>query len=185
MSYKRDQDANRQAEVFNLIAERSVRLGSFTLASSRKSNLYFDLRTLIFSPEVKLLLPLIDLGSPGTIHAVGGPAVGSIPLVTALALKHNLPFFAIRQQAKNHGVSGDSLIVNSQPIGTPVALLEDVTTSGKSLLQAIRAAEFDGLNVIRCITVIDRQMGARELLQSAGYQLEALFLQSEFNNLTV
>lgn len=174
--------ADRQA-LLNLILEVSFERKEVTLASGKKSNFYLDLRQTLMRPKGVSLagrLVLDRLQSGTTIEAVGGMAVGAVPLVSAvLAAAANDPAtdgllgFFVRKEAKKHGM-GKQLEGGFQA-GQSVALVEDTTTTGGSTLDALDIVEAAGGTVARVICLVDRGEGAQEAFAKRGVELEALF----------
>ena len=157
-------------------------LGEFTLASGRKSEYYFDSKKLTLDPPgARFVATRIveKLDSVGIRH-VGGVAYGAIPIVSHIALLSDLrdgaPIRAFyhRKEAKGHGTTS-SAEGQFPPTGEPVAIVEDVVTTGGSLLEAIRQAEAGGYNVTHAMTLVDRDEGGREAVEAAGYEFWSLF----------
>lgn len=168
-----------------LLNEKSVRRGRFTLASGRVSDLYVDARQTTLHAEGAWLVGrlILDRLQP-EIRAVGGMTLGADPIacaVAALSMDRGRPVhaFLIRKEPKGHGTASQVEGMANLPAGTPVAVVEDTTTTGGSLLRAVRLAEEVGLRVVQCITVVDREEGAAEAVAAAGYVLEALTTRSE------
>ena len=118
------------------------------------------------------------------IVAVGGLCLGAAPIVSSVATVSwvwNRPVhgFLVRKTAKQYGTCQWIEGVERLPYGGPVCILEDVCTTGDSVLDAITKAENEGLHVAQVITIVDRQEGARERIAAAGYNLEALILKEE------
>ena len=156
--------------------------GDFTLASGKKSDYYFDSKQLTLDPRgahfvtERLVEKLDALG----IRYVGGTAYSGIPLASQVALYSQMrtgePISAFyhRKEAKGHGTNS-VLDGKKPPKGTRVVILEDVVTSGKSLLRAIELAEVDGCRVTHALTLVDRDEGGREAVEAAGYEFWSLF----------
>ncbi len=156
--------------------------GEFTLASGKKSEYYFDSKKLTLYPPGALFVArrivekLDELG----IGYVGGVAYGAIPIVSHVAmfseLREGEPIHAFyhRKEAKGHGTEalGEG---HFPPAEQPVAILEDVVTTGVSLLDGIRKAERDGCRVTHAMTLVDRDEGGREAVEAEGYEFWSLF----------
>jgi len=178
--------ADRQA-LLNLILDVSFERKEVTLASGKKSNFYLDLRQTLMRPKGvslagKLVLDRLQTGPP--VDAVGGMAVGAVPLVSAvLAAAANDPAtdgllgFFVRKEAKKHGM-GKQVEGGFAP-GQTVALVEDTTTTGGSTLDALDLVEAAGGKVARVICLVDRGEGAQEAFEERGVKLEALFDRSD------
>ena len=169
-------------ELLNLILEVSFEKRKVVLASGRESNFYLDLRQTLMRPKgVQLAgqLVLEKLKDGPEIAAVGGMAVGAVPLVSAvLGAASNddgmagLVGFFVRKEAKKHGLARQ--IEGPFADGMPVALVEDTTTTGGSTLQAAEIVRAAGGDVRRVICLVDRGEGAREAFAAADLELEAV-----------
>lgn len=168
-----------------LLKTLSVRTGTFTLASGKTSDFYVDVRQTSLHAQgcIAIAEAILDRLDPSVV-AVGGMTLGADPLACSTATLAGLrgrPLhaFIVRKQPKGHGV--EQLVVGrgNLPEGASVAVLEDTTTTGGSLLRAIRAVEDSGLNVVQVITVVDREEGAVDALALAGYTLDAITNRTE------
>jgi len=172
-----------------LIAKLSYREGTFTLTSGKKSDFYIDCKQTTLSAEGaylcgKLMFQAIqDSNIP--CSGVGGMTLGADPLVTAVSIvsfleKKPIPAFIIRKEKKGHGTG--SWIEGKANIkqGSTVALLEDVVTTGGTLLKAIERTEEEGYKVGCIVALVDRLEGGREALKEKGYDLISLFTREDF-----
>ena len=156
--------------------------GDFTLASGKKSDYYFDSKQLTLDPRGALFVTksLVDKLDALDIRYVGGTAYSGIPLASQVALYSEIrdgepiKAFYHRKEAKGHGTNS-VLDGKRPPEGTAVVILEDVVTTGDSLLRAIQLAEADGCRVTHAISLVDRNEGGREAVEAAGYKLWSLF----------
>ena len=181
-------DRNQLLELLHRLSyeEREV-----TLTSGRKSNFYIDGKQATCHARGALLTGRLfyqrirAAGIP--IKGVGGLTMGADPIVAAIsvvsALENDpLHAFLIRKEPKGHGkqlwIEGDK---NLQP-GDPVAIVEDVVTSGGSLLKAVERARAHELEVRMALTLVDRGEGGAEFLADHGLQLEALFTIEDLKN---
>ena len=112
------------------------------------------------------------------IDKVAGPALGAVPIATAVSLESKLPLLMIRKEKKGYGTS--KLIEGELLEGDNVIVVEDVSTTGGSLLKAIKAIQENGGNVKRAFVVVDRQEGAIEEFEKEGITLEPLISVDEF-----
>jgi orotate phosphoribosyltransferase len=173
-----------RARLLEVLAQRSLRFGSFTLASGATSPFYVDVRKTSLDPEGATLLGrlmydacAVDIEA-GRITAVGGLTLGADPLVMALALEafargHRLEAFLVRKAQKAHGT--ENLIEGNLSPGAKALVVEDVLTSGGSALQAIAAARAAGATVERAWCAVDRRAGGTEALAGVGVRAEACF----------
>ena len=156
--------------------------GEFTLSSGKKSDYYFDSKKLTLDPAGARFVArqLVDRLDAENIRYVGGVAYGAIPIVSHVVmltgLREDKPIRAFyhRKDSKEHG-TGAAAEGQFPPQGEPVAIVEDVVTTGGSLLQSIRHAEDSGYNVTHALTLIDRDEGGREAIEAAGYKFWSLF----------
>lgn len=171
--------------LLEIIRVRSYEEREVTLSSGRKSNFYIDGKQTTLDPEGAYLVGRIIYHMvKGKVEAIGGPTLGADPIVTAVALTSYLEgdpiaAFIIRKEPKGHGkglwIEGDKALRQ----GARVAIVEDVVTTGGSLLKAIEVAKGHGLEVVQVLALVDREEGGREELAKAGYRLEAVFTRRE------
>jgi len=176
----------KRDRAFELIKQRSYREGEFVLASGKKSNFYLDMKPTMFHPEGANLLAelVLDKLSEANVDYVGGMAVGAIPLVTAVTVlsartPRPLPGFFVRKEAKDHGTKRRVDAV-ADLHGKNVAILEDVTTTGDSAMQAVEAATAAGAQVVLVLSLVDRGEGAVEFYKAKGIPFAWLFHLNEF-----
>lgn len=153
--------------------------GEFTLTSGKKSNYYFDGKKVTLSPEgaYQVGKAIFDQLAVVEIDAVGGVPVGAYPIVAAVALVSYLegkpiPAFIVREEAKEHGTQ--KKIEGHLKEGSRVAMVDDVVTSGGSLLRAIKAVEAVNCKVVKVIVLLDRHEGGSDKLKAEGYDFSAL-----------
>ena len=151
--------------------------GDFTLSSGKKSNFYIDCRKITLHPQgAKLIGKIILEKIKGLkIDAVGGMTLGADPIVGAVIMLSDIPGFIVRKKEKEHGTK--QKIEGHLKKGWNVLIVEDVSTTGGSALQAIQTVEFAGAKVVKVISVVDREEGAKEGL--ANYNFEPIFKKSE------
>jgi len=166
-----------------LFRERALQFGDFTLASGKKSSYYVNSKKVLFHAEAIALLgeALFDATADLELQAIGGLEVGAIPMAAAALTAYHrhgrsLEGFFVRKQVKEHG-SKDRVegLVNS---GDRVAVIDDVLTTGGSVVQAIEAVEAKGATVVRVVCICDRLQGARDAL--AKYDFRPIFTIRDF-----
>ena len=153
--------------------------GEFTLTSGKKSNYYFDGKKVTLSPEgaYQVGKAIFDQLAGAGIDAIGGVPVGAYPMVAAVALVSHLegkpiPAFIVREETKEHGTKRK--IEGHLKEGSRVAMLDDVVTTGGSLLRAIKAVEATNCKVVKVIVLVDRHEGGSDRLKEEGYDFTAL-----------
>jgi len=169
-----------------LLMELSVRTGEFTLKSGKKSNYYIDARLTTLDPEGARLTGALMLESirrhvPDAV-AVGGPTLGADPIIVATSLagagdRNPLRMFIVRGESKIHGML--RTIEGHLRPGDKVAIVEDVLTTGGSVLRAIGEVERAGGVVGGVFVIVDRLEGGRENLEVKGYPLYPIFTIDE------
>lgn len=156
------------------LSEAAFLRGTFVLSSGRTSEYYIDKYLFETRPDVlRDVARLLARSLPPETTRLAGPALGGIPLATAVALETGLPFVIVRPEAKDHGTG--RTIEGSLSPGDRVVVLEDVVTTGGQAVRAARAIAAAGGQVILILAVVDRNEGGREGVEGAGYRFEALF----------
>lgn len=164
-----------------LLKKEALKKGKFVLSSGKTSNYYLDGRIITLTPEGAYLAAsiILELIKDKDIQAIGGPTLGADPIVGAVAaLSHlkkvSIKTFIVRKSAKEHGtqrqIEGPQLMPGSR-----VVLVDDVATTGKSLVEAKEALDKIGVRVKKAIVIVDRNEGARENLAKHSLDLEAIF----------
>lgn len=160
-----------------LIACGAVRFGDFTLASGAKSAYYIDIKRASTDPKVLRLMGDGLAARVGRARRIAGMELGAVPLAAAAALASGVPYLMVRKKAKDHGTA--SRIEGPFAAGEEVVVVEDVTTSGGSSLEAVKVLREAGLVVTRVVTVVDRQAGADKAFADVGVALESLVTAKE------
>ena len=168
-SMSREQLAHR-------IAEASLLRGEFTLRSGRKSSYYLDKYLFSTQPDILHELGRMFAERIEAIKGVtklAGAELGGIPLVCAASVSSGIPSLFIRNQKKDYGTA-KQLEGALQP-GDIVVIVEDIATTGGQVLEAAKVITDAGAEVVMIICTIDRQEGARENIEGAGFAFDALF----------
>ncbi len=167
--------------LIKLLKENNVFLeGDFTLSSGKKSNYYINMKKAITNPEILSTIAklITDMIKEDDVDKVAGPALGAVPIATAVSLESEIPLLMIRKEKKGYGTS--KLIEGELNEGDKVIVVEDVTTTGGSLLKAIKAIQDNGGIVKRAFVVVDRLEGAKENFDNENIILEPLINVDEF-----
>jgi len=160
-------------------SEGAILFGRFVLTSGKESDYYINVKKLITNPKaLKLIAELMkekteELGVE--FDRVAGPELGAVPIATALSLETGKPLVIVRKKPKGHG-TGSQIEGEVKP-GDRVLLVEDVTTTGGSVLRSAEVLEKEGAEVAAILVVVDREEGARENL--ADYRFVPLVTVSE------
>lgn len=176
---------DKRERLKEILVDVSILKGDFTLASGKKSSYYIDARLTTLHPAGLSLVAEImfaEITKDSDISSVGGPTMGADPIVGALialshAQKKPLNGFLVRKQEKQHGTG--KLIEGNLKEGDRVAIVEDVVTSGGSLLKAADAVENQGGVIKKVFVIVDREEGAEEKIRARGYDFYSIFKISE------
>ncbi len=178
-------DADRK-RLRQLIETLSLRVGEeFTLASGRKSNVFFNLKQTMLHPEGASLMAdaILRILEARDVHNVGGLEMGAVPMVSALCVKsfgrYDLNTFFVRKQVKDHGARQG--LDGHLEEGAEAIILDDVVTTGGSVMQAVEAARSRGCTVKTVVAIVDREEGGAEALAKEGLELVSLYKMRDFN----
>jgi orotate phosphoribosyltransferase len=168
-----------------LIREKSLQFGNFTLASGKQASYYLDCRNVTLDATGALLIGtgMLDLLRSDMPALVGGMAIGADPITAAIltvagASGMSLRGVMVRKEAKQHGTG--KFVEGPFAAGEELVIVEDVVTTGGSSLLAIERAEAVGLKVRRVLAIVDRLEGGREAFAARGYELTTLFTIRDF-----
>lgn len=159
----------------------AILYGDFTLSSGKKSKYYIDIKKASTDPmileevadEMAHILERDDIA----VDRIAGVVLGSVPLAVALSLRTGIQFVMIRKEPKDHGTG--RLIEGSLEKGMKVLVVEDVVTSAGSAAYAIEVLRKAGAEVDHVLSVVDREEGGREKLESMSTKLHALVTASD------
>jgi orotate phosphoribosyltransferase len=162
-----------EQKLLQLLTERSFQRGSFRLASGDLSDYYIDGRmSEVFSEGAFLIGEVLFERTQGlAFEAIGGLAVGAVPLTTAAVIAYHrhgrrMEGFWVRDKVKEHGTQ--KLVEGNLKPGSRVVIVDDVITRGESALKAIDGALAHGCSVVQVLALVDRLKGAGELFRQRG-----------------
>lgn len=155
----------------------AVQFGEFVLASGEKSDYYVNMKMALTEPVILKDVAVAVAEKVEGADRLAGVELGAIPLVVAVALETGLPYIMVRKEKKGHGTR--KRIEGRLNKGDKVVVLEDVTTSGKSLLKAADAIKEDGGVVDRVVVIVDRQEGAADLFVNEGIEFVPLLIKDD------
>jgi orotate phosphoribosyltransferase len=175
----------RLVEVLKALSYRRMRV---VLASGRESDFYVDARQTTLNAEGAWLIGnLVYEALLPEVVGVGGMTLGADPIASstaAVSFHRGRPVhaFLVRKELKEHGTGKWIEGRGSLPDGSPVCIVEDTTTTGGSLLKAVDRAESEGMRVVQCLTIVDREEGAAEALAARGLTLHRLVRRAELES---
>ena len=166
--------AGLRERTWSRLTQAAFLRGEFVLSSGRRSTFYIDKYLFETRPDLlrdvaRLLAHLL----PPETTMLAGPALGGIPLATAVALETGIPFVIVRGEAKQYGTA--RTIEGRLGRGDRVVVIEDVVTTGAQAVRAGREIEAAGGRVLLVLAVVDRSEGARETVEAAGYRFGSLY----------
>ena len=154
------------ATLIDHLRHHALLTGRFTLRSGEETTWYVDARRTTFDgPGARLVGDAVLGVLEPEVVAVGGMTMGADPIAVAtavIAAERDRPLrsFSVRKEEKEHGVGGR--LVGPVESGMTVAVLEDTTTTGGSMMAAVEVARSEGLIVTQAITLVDRSEGVAE-----------------------
>lgn len=176
-------------ELYDYIKNNGIVFEHVRLSSGVESDYYYDLRKVSHHPHGLRLIAgqLLKVIKKTDAKSVGGLATAAIPVSTAVVLeasrfgeyKNSLTAFFVRDKVKDHGLMKqiEGMVEN------PVAIVDDVLTSGQSIMKAINAAEAHGYTVVCVACILDREEhGVENILTQNGIRYTPLFRHSDFKS---
>ncbi|GAA3625146.1 orotate phosphoribosyltransferase [Microlunatus ginsengisoli] len=168
-----DTPADDRSALIERIRELAVVYGRVTLTSGREADYYVDMRRVTLDGAAAPIVGRVmrALVEDWDFDAVGGLTLGADPVATSMlhaaaAAGERLDAFVVRKEAKKHGMQ--RRIEGSPVEGRRVLVVEDTSTTGGSPLAAVEAVREAGAEVVGVATIVDRDTGAREVIQEAG-----------------
>ncbi len=199
-------DREQIEQLGELMRRYCIQHGDFTLASGRSGKYYYNGKRVTLRPSAAKLIgeALVDVALAAGAEAVGGPALGAVPIATAVGMasltrERELPVFVVRMEQKAYGArdriaepyastelgevaeDGEELMA----AGRPVAMVEDAITTGGSVLKAIEAVEALGCKVVLVAVLLERHEGGGDALRSRDYDVLSIFRTDEEGQLSV
>jgi orotate phosphoribosyltransferase len=165
-------------QLIERIRQTALLRGDFTLRSGRKSQYYLD--KYLFETQPDILAALGERFSKrvdASIDRLAGAELGGIPLVAAAAMATGKPCVLIRNQKKEYGTAKQ--LEGKLQAGDRVVIVEDIATTGGQVLEAAKVLTELGAKVVKIVAVIDRQEGARQNIENAGYVFESLLTKTD------
>jgi len=160
--------------VFELENIGAIQKGEFVLKSGMKSNIYIDLRLTVSSPKLlKIITKLIwEKVKDQKFDLVCGVPYTALPFATTLSLEHNIPMVMRRKEIKSYGTK--KMIEGIFQMGQTCLVVEDLITTGASIIETIQSLEDVGLRVTDVVAFLDREAGGSKTLEKMGYRVHTL-----------
>lgn len=184
---------SRKADVEKLkelVEKKALLPGDFTFASGMKSQYYIDGRMVTLLPKGAYLVGkmIFDLIADLGVDAVGGPTLGADPIVTSVVIESHqmgnpIHGFIVRGGVKDHGTQKQ--VEGYLKEGWQVVIVDDVITTGSSILRAIKVVEEKGCKVVKVVTLLDWLQGGSKELQRRGYDFTAFLRADNSGNIYI
>lgn len=151
-------------DFINLLKEcDAIQFGRFVLTSGAVSNYYIDIKRASTNPHILKKIAETMAEYTKGYDLIAGMELGAVPLVVALSLETGIPFIIIRKEKREHGLGKQ--IEGGDVKGKKIIIVEDVTTSGGSVIKSINILRENKANVDEVIAVVDREGGTKEKLE--------------------
>lgn len=178
-------DGGLRSELHGLLYDRAFTFGDFVLTSGLRSDFYFDGKQVTLEGRGLYLVSrlILERCRELRIDVVGGLTLGADPIAAGVAALSGagqpLRAFIVRKEPKGHG-TGVLIEGPSLRAGDRVMVVDDVITTGGSLLRAVEALADQPVEIVETLAVVDREEGGREAIEACGLRVHSLFVRSEF-----
>ena len=172
-------DSRHRDLIIGLAELGALQFGDFTLASGQRSSLYVDLRLLVSQPSLMSTAARAYTGLLESLRCdrIAGIPYAALPIGAAVSLASGVPLIYNRKETKSHGLGKD--IEGIWQPGERVVVIEDVITTGGSIVRTVELFRSAGLVVEDAIVLLDRQQGGVENLQQAGIRVHSVLALDE------
>jgi orotate phosphoribosyltransferase len=165
-----------------LLSNGNIRFGKFTLSSGKESDYYVDVKSALLNPGFlkmisKRVAPLI------TGDKIAAVELGAVPLGVGVSLECGKDLIIVRKEKKEYGL--EKAIEGKTTFGENITFVEDVTTTGGSIMRAVTKLKELGVRTDRVVVVVDRKEGAKELLEQEGIELISIVDISELKGKSI
>ncbi len=160
--------------ILDLFANDMIKLGDFTMKSGKKSYIYADIRTAISYPKIfhQICNEYNKIMCDISYDLICGVPYSALTIASAIAYDHSIPMLLKRKEAKGYGTK--KMLEGVYSAGQNCLLLEDVITTGASLVETSSVLEDHGLKITDVCVLIDRNQGGREAVKKHGYKLHSI-----------
>ena len=166
-----------KAQLAARVREIAYLEGDFVLRSGQRSKYYLDKYLFETQPDVLAEMGRCFAEYAGDVDVIAGPELGAVALAAATAMACGKPFTIVRKAKKDYGT--EKLIEGTPVAGKDVLLVEDIGTTAGAALEAAETLQAAGANIKRLVFAIDREQGARENVEGAGFVFEAILTKTD------
>jgi uridine monophosphate synthetase len=160
----------------------AIKFGEFTLKSGQSSKIYLDLRQIISYPDILHSVAEVLWKKIQSCHfnLICGVPYTALPIATCISLQYNVPMVMRRKEKKSYGTKQQ--IEGKFHSGQNCLIIEDIITTGSSILETADDLQGAGLKITDVAVLINREQGGEENVQKQGYKLHAVFTLQEIMN---
>lgn len=171
--------SSKQSLIFSLYRIGALQFGDFKLKSGLSSSVYMNLRKIISYPDILRTVAneMWEATSGCSFELVCGVPYTALPIATCFSLDHQIPMIMRRKEKKEYGTKQS--IEGEFKAGQNCLIIEDVITTGSSVIETAVDLETEGLKVTDLVALIDREQGGREILVNKHYRLHTIFTLTE------
>ncbi len=165
-------------EIINLLKDcDAIQFGRFILTSGAVSNYYIDIKKASTNPTIlkKIVEAMAEYAKDNDL--IAGMELGAVPLAVALSLETGKPYVIIRKEKREHGT--EKQIEGMNVKDKKVIIVEDVATSGSSILKSVNILRENKAIIHEVIVVVDRENGTKEKLQKMNINFIPLITVSD------
>jgi len=165
-------------ELIELLKEcQAIQFGRFVLTSGAISDYYIDIKKASTNPRILKKIAEAMAEYKGKYDLLAGMELGAVPLVVALSLETNIPYVIIRKEKREHGT--DKQIEGGDVKNKRVLIVEDVATSGGSIIKTVDILRNGEAKLDKVLVVVDRESGARQKIEEMGLDFVPLLTVSD------
>ncbi|KAM3956646.1 uridine 5'-monophosphate synthase [Aphomia sociella] len=153
----------------------AVQLGNIEAMNGRWTPVYFDLRIIVSHPQIMMAVAehLQNLATEINHEIICGVPYAALPLAAVMSVNTNTPMIMKRKETKLYATK--KILEGIYKKGQKCLVVEDVVTSGGSLLETVSALRGEGLTVTHAVVVLDREQGGASILKANGVEVRSLF----------
>lgn len=156
---------------------KAIKFGKFKLTSGAISDYYIDIKKASTDPIILKMIAKEISNYSKNYDLIAGMELGAVPLIVALSLETKIPYVIIRKTKRNHGTSKQ--IEGKNVENKKVLIIEDVTTSGGSVIETIKILKNENAILDKVIVIVDRESGARKKIEELNLTFFPLLTVSE------
>ena len=155
----------------------AIKFGHFILTSGAISHYYIDIKKASTNPNTLKKIAETMVKYAEGYDLIAGMELGAVPIIVALSLETKIPYVIIRKEKREHGTSKQ--IEGEDVKNKKILVVEDVTTSGKSVVKTLQILNKNHGKVDKVLVVVDRESGAKEKIENLNVELIPLLSVSE------